>query len=121
MNTAKSYTDSKTSESALLDKGIGRPRTIYNNPPSVPGTGTTIDNIINILFSWIALLQNSNKIQIGSGFSPDGRTGNVNYSDNVRSAIEKLVYKVAKQAVADGISLPSGFNVNGRGGAVLSF
>ena len=120
LSTAKSYTDDKTSESALLDKQIGRPRTIYSNPPDVPGTGTTIDNIINIIFSWISALQNSNKIKVGSGFYANGRSGNVNYSDTIRAAIEKLVYKSAHQAIADGISLPSGFNVNGRGGAVLS-
>lgn len=121
LSQAKSYTDDKTSETALLNKQIGRPMTIYSNPPEVPGTGSTVATIFDILFSWVKILQNSNKIKVGSGFSVNGRSGNVNYSDTVRAAIEKLVYKINHQAIADVISLPSEFNVNGRGGAVFSF
>ena len=116
LNTAKTYTDSKTSEYAMLNTAFGRPWTIYSNPPQTPSTGSTLYDVLSILISWAQILQNAEKIKMGSGFSSNGRSGNVNYSDTVRSAVEKLVYKINNQSNANGISLPSGFNVNGKAG-----
>lgn len=116
LDESKEYTDTKTSADALLNKQIGRSITIYPNPPEIPGTGSTIANIYDIIFSWIKVLQDSNRIKIGSGFSISGRKGSVNYSDTVRSAIEKLVYKQNNQSSANGIYLPLNFNINGRAG-----
>ena len=116
LSEAKSYTDNKTTIAEIYGKQHSGAWTVLSNPPLTPNANATLDQILQILVSWANVLQNSDKINIGSGFKSDGRIGNVNYADNVRSAIEKLVYKVIHQAVADGISLPSGFNVNGRGG-----
>lgn len=96
LDASKTYTNQKTSASALLDTIFSRPWVIYQNPPQVPGIGSKLFDVLSILISWTQLLQNSSKIKIGSGFSPNGRSGEVNYSDTVRAAIEKLVYKVTQ-------------------------
>lgn len=71
---------------------------ILDNPPDVPNVNATLNDILQVLISWANVLQRSEKIKIGSGFLPNGRSGNVNYSDTVRAAIEKLVYQTKNQA-----------------------
>lgn len=110
LSQAKTYTDDKTSESALLDTALVRPWDIYQNPPQTPGTGSKLFDVLSILISWIQLLQNSNNIKVGSGFASNGRSGNVNYSDTVRAAIEKLLYQINALKNANNIKLPNDFD-----------
>ena len=104
LDAAKSYTDNHTNEAYIYDTlQHGRPWTLLNNPPDVPSTGSVLHTILNVILSWINLLKKSANISVGSGFNPVGRTGDVNYSDTVRSALEKLVYKTSVQLVIQNI------------------
>lgn len=116
LSEAKSYTDQETSASKIYRKNHSGTWVIANNPPNIPNPTATLEQILQILVSWVNVLQDSNRIKIGSGFSSNGRSGNVNYTDTIRAAIEKLVYKIKNQSKADGIELPNGFNIDGRAG-----
>jgi len=116
----KSYTDDATADLEIYGKKWGRPWGVYQNPPNAPGIDATLQEVLTILISWANVLQNSNKIKVGSGFSSNGRSGNVDYSDTVRSAIEKLVYKVNNQSLAGGVKLPSDYNVYDYSGDVAA-
>ena len=114
LNTAKGYTDTKTSDDYIYNTlQHGNPYTLLNNPPEVPGTGANLHTALTILLSWVKILQNANKIVLGNSFNNQGRSGNVNYTDSVLSAVEKLVYKIKVQSKSDGVSLPSNFNPSG--------
>ena len=116
---AKSYTDQKTEASEVYNKRHSGSWLLFTNPPVTPASTATLETILQIILSWTKLLQNSNKIFVGSGFSSLGKSGNVNYTDTVQSAIEKLVYKVTNQSNVSGIELPSNFNIQGREGEFL--
>lgn len=119
LSQAKSYTDDKTSGAALLNTVFNRKWIIYQNPPQVPGNDSKLFDILSILISWTQLLQNSKKIIVGNGFAADGRSGNVNYSDTVRTAIEKLVYKINRLSKFDGIAMNENFDYHGNSNPIV--
>ena len=119
LGLSKDYTDQETAAEKIYDKAHSEAWTVLVSPPNIPSQTAKLEDILQILVSWANVLQNSDKIKIGSGFSPNGRSGNVNYSDTVRAAIEKLVYKLNYQQKVDGINLPNDFNINGRSGNYL--
>lgn len=103
LNAAKRYTDGKTNDAYIYTTlQHGKPYTLVDNPPEVPGTGSVLHDIITILLSWIKKLKWSKNITIaqsGDGFKPNGVAGNVNYSDSVKTAIEKILYNRQKNIV----------------------
>lgn len=104
LDAAKTYTDNHTNEAYIYNTlQHSSSWTLINNPAPVPSSGSTLHTILNIILSWINLLKKSSNILVGSGFNPIGRTGNVNYSDTVRSALEKLVYKTVVELVIPSI------------------
>ena len=117
---AKSYTDNKTNDESIYGKHLSQECTLLDNPPDIPGVGVSLKDIIDILVSWVNILQSANRIIIGNGFSANGRSGNINFSDSVKIAIEKLLYKINNQSSANGITMPSGFNENERDGNITA-
>lgn len=118
--SSRNYTNSKTTASEIYSKQHSGAWSLFTNPPSVPNQSSTLEQILQILVSWVNVLQKADRITLGSGFSSNGRSGSVNYSDTVRSAIEKLINAIKTQSIANGINLPSSFNVNGRNGNLSS-
>ena len=92
LNQANSYTDQETAAAKIYGKKHADEWNVLDNPPDVPNQTATLNDILQILVSWANVLQDSNRIKVGSGFSSTGRSGNINYSDTVRTALEKLVY-----------------------------
>lgn len=109
---SKTYTDNKTSSESWLESQIGRKISIYQNPPEIPSTASTMSNILNIIFSWIDALRYAVNIKVGNNFPPKGRTGNINSSDTVRSALEKLVHQYIILKNSDNVNLPNNFDKN---------
>lgn len=109
---SKDYADSEVTPAKIYGKKPGEIWTILNNPPSIPGQDATMRDIFQILISWTNILQKADKTFLGNGFNSEGRIGNVNYTDSVRAAIEKLVYKTKQLIVSNGMVLPSDFNYN---------
>ena len=109
-DASKTDTDTEVGANTIYGKQYDGNWNLLENPPQIPNISSELRDILRILVSWVNVLKNSNRINIGVGFSDNGKTGDVNYSDTVRSAIEKIVYKIKHQSIADGIVLPNSFN-----------
>ena len=116
LSQAKSYTDTEVGANKIYGKQYDGNWNLLENPPQTPNISSELRDILLILVSWVNVLQISNRIKIGVGFSANGKTGDVNYSDTVRSAIEKLIYKIKNQSLANGINVPNNFDVSGIDG-----
>lgn len=112
LEKAKQYTDQAVDSDEIYAKEHQTPWNLLNNPPYKPNQNANLDDILQILVSWVNVLRYANKIVLGNDFSANGRSGDVNYSDTVRTAIEKLVYKIALQSKANGVTLPDDFSVS---------
>ena len=116
--SAKQYTDTQTSPANIFNKQHQQAFSPTVNPPLKPNTNATLNTILNILFGWVAKYQYADSMKMGSGFSSSGRSGNLNYADTVKNAIEKLLYKVNSQSQFNGITMNSDWDYNGRSGNI---
>lgn len=107
---AYNYTDSKVTPNQIYDKQL--PSAITpSGSPSQPVVGWTLKSILNDIYGWVNKFKYGNNISIGANFNTNGVPGDVNQSDNITNAFQKVVYKLKKLLISDGIKLPNPYNV----------
>jgi len=100
LQQAKTYTDSKTTAAEIYGKGLPAAITPSAVTQTAPVVGWSINRILQDIYGWFGNLKYANNINVGINFNPAGSDGNVDATDSVMLAIQKLVKKVANLYVA---------------------
>lgn len=117
---AREYTNQQTAPENIYAKQLPSLLNIPANPSAAPAVGWQLKTILQQIYGWINKLKLGNNINVGSNFNIAGRSGDLNASDSVMHALEKLLYKAKKLATGDNINVGNGFNSAGRDGNVTA-
>ena len=107
---AYDYTDDKTSSNEIYGKSL-LSYIVPSGSPSLPVIGWSLKTILNDIYGWVNKFKYGNNIKVGANFNVNGVTGDVNQNDSLTNAFQKVVYKLKKLLVSDGMQLPSPYNV----------
>lgn len=115
---AYNYTDGKVTPTEIYGKQL--PSAITpSGSPSQPIVGWSLKSILNDIYGWVNKFKYGNNISIGANFNTNGVPGDVNQSDNITNAFQKIVYKLKQLLVTNGIKLPSNYVKDSGDGHVI--
>lgn len=117
---AREYTNQQTAPENIYAKQLPSLLNIPANPSAAPAVGWQLKTILQQIYGWINKLKLGNNINVGSNFNIAGRSGDLNASDSVMHALEKLLYKAKQLAYGNNINVGNGFNSAGRSGNVTA-